>query len=58
MAMDMAQGPEKHDSVYEQNGLTFFLEKEAQKILMHATIDYTEKQGFMITGIPPSSCCG
>jgi Fe-S cluster assembly iron-binding protein IscA len=56
--MDLAKGPEKGDATIEQEGVKVFLAKEADVFLSHATFDYSEIQGFIISGMQQSSCCG
>jgi Fe-S cluster assembly iron-binding protein IscA len=55
--MDVATGPEKNDTTISKAGIKVFLEKEADALLSDATIDYSDVQGFMITGMPQNSCC-
>lgn len=55
--MDIAKGPEKGDATIEQGGVKVFLAKEADALLSKATFDYSDIHGFMITGMPQSSCC-
>lgn len=54
--MGIANVPEDGDETLEKDGLKVFLEKDASKQLSDATIDYSDEQGFAITGMPPSSC--
>jgi Fe-S cluster assembly iron-binding protein IscA len=55
--MDIAKGPEEGDATIDKAGVKVFLEKGADTLLSHATLDYSDIQGFLITGIPQSSCC-
>jgi len=55
--MDVAKGPEKGDSTIEQAGIRVFLEKGADTQFANATLDYSDVQGFTVTGMPQSSCC-
>jgi len=55
--MDIAKGPEKGDATIEQGDVKVFLSKEADTLLSNATFDYSDIHGFMITGMPQSSCC-
>lgn len=55
--MDIATGPEKDDATISKAGIKVFIEKRADVILSDATLDYSDIQGFMITGMPQSSCC-
>ena len=56
--MDIAEDAENGDVTLEKDGVKVFLEKEANKLLLEATIDFSEKQGIRISGMPRSSCCG
>lgn len=56
--MDLADGAKKGDVTLEKDGVKVFLEKEANKLLSEATIDFSDKRGFIISGMPQSSCCG
>lgn len=57
--MDIADGPKKGDVTLEKGGVKVFLEKKVNKLLSEATIDFSDKQGFIISGMPQtSSCCG
>lgn len=56
--MDIATRPEKNDRTIMQDGLSFFLERDADRLLANATIDYVDRQGFVISGLHRSSCCG
>ncbi len=55
--MDIANGASKGDVVLKKDGVTVFLDKQASKMLSKATMDYSSKEGIIITGIP-RSCCG
>jgi Fe-S cluster assembly iron-binding protein IscA len=55
--MDVAYGPAEGDLVIARGGVQMFLEKEAGALLSNATFDYSDLDGFMITGMPRSSCC-
>ncbi len=57
--MDITQKGEPGDQEVETDGLKFYLEPEASKLLAQAKIDYLKsgpRQGFAIQGL--SSCCG
>ncbi|MBU4319626.1 MAG: iron-sulfur cluster assembly accessory protein [Nitrospinae bacterium] len=58
LAIDIADGAERGDATLEKNGIKVFLEKEASKLLSEATIDFSDKRGFIINGMPQTSCCG
>jgi Fe-S cluster assembly iron-binding protein IscA len=55
--MDVAKGPEKGDATIKQAGIKVFLGKEADILLSNAILDYSDVQGFIVTGMPQSSCC-
>jgi len=55
--MDIANSAQDGDAILEKDGLKVFLEKEADKLLSDASIDFSDEQGFVITGIPKSPCC-
>jgi iron-sulfur cluster assembly accessory protein len=57
IAMDIADKAEGGDETLDNNGLKIFLEKEAVNLLGGATIDFSDNEGFIITGMPRSSCC-
>lgn len=54
--MDIAKTPQNSDSTIDQNGIRVFLDKKADTLLANATLDYSDLQGFMVTGMPQSSC--
>ncbi len=56
--MDIANEAVKGDTTLEKGGVKVFLEKEANRLLSGATMDFSEKQGIIISGMPRSSCCG
>ena len=56
--MDIADGAKKGDVTLEKGGVKVFLEKEASKLLSEAAIDFSDDRGFIISGMPRSSCCG
>lgn len=55
--MDIAKGAEKDDTIIKQAGIKVFVEKKTDTLLSNATIDYSDIQGFVFTGMPQSSCC-
>ncbi len=58
LAMGIAEGAEKGDIILENDGVKVFIEKKANKMLSGATMDYSPKEGIIISGtIKPSSCC-
>ncbi len=58
LAMGIAEGAEKGDLILENDGVKVFIEKKANKMLSGATLDYSSKEGIIISGtIKPSSCC-
>jgi Fe-S cluster assembly iron-binding protein IscA len=56
--MDIADGAQKGDTTLEKDGVKVFLEKEANKLLSEATIDFSDERGFIISGMQQASCCG
>jgi Fe-S cluster assembly iron-binding protein IscA len=56
--MDIAEGAQKGDATFEKDGVKVFLEKEVDKLLSEATIDFSDERGFNISGMRQSSCCG
>jgi Fe-S cluster assembly iron-binding protein IscA len=54
--MDIAKAAQTGDTTIELNGLKIFLEERAKSMLMNTSIDFQEKQGFVLTGMQPSSC--
>jgi len=55
--MDIADSPNKGDITLENNGVKVFLEKEANKLLSEANIDFSEDRGFIISGMQQTSRC-
>ncbi len=58
IGMDINEQPSDGDDVFEKNGLKVFVEKTAAEKLNGMEIHYIEegeKQGFVLTGTPPSS---
>jgi Fe-S cluster assembly iron-binding protein IscA len=56
--MDIANGPEDDDAIIDKSGVKVFLSREADIFLSNANFDYSDIHGFMIAGMPESSCCG
>lgn len=54
--MDIAKAAMKGDTTLELNGLKLFLEDKASAMLMTTNIDFQEGQGFVLSGMQPSSC--
>ena len=54
--MDIAKAAIQGDTTLELNGLKLFLEERASSMLMNTNIDYVDSQGFVLTGMQPSSC--
>ena len=54
--MDIAKAAMKGDTTLELNGLKVFLEDRASAIPMSTNIDFQESQGFVLSGMQPSSC--
>lgn len=57
LAIDIADNAESGDEILDKDGIKIFLEKRAGNLLGSATIDFTDSQGFIITGMPRTSCC-
>jgi len=56
--MDIADGAKNGDVTLEKDGVNVFQEKEANKQLSEATIDFSATLGIIISGMSRSSCCG
>lgn len=59
--MDIDEKAVDGDDVVEKNGLKVFIDKGTSESLKGMVIDFMEdgeRQGFVITGTPPSSSCG
>ncbi|MEW6584720.1 MAG: hypothetical protein AB1442_03805 [Nitrospirota bacterium] len=56
--MDIAKDAEAGDTIITKGEIKVFLEKEADRLLSDATLDYSDIQGFIISGMTQSSCCG
>ncbi len=54
--MDIAKAALKGDTTLELSGLRIFLEEKANQMLMNTNIDFHEGQGFVLSGMQPSSC--
>ncbi len=54
--MDIAKAALKGDTTLDVKGLKIFLEERANDMLMNTNIDFQEAQGFVLTGMQPSSC--
>ncbi len=54
--MDIAKAALKGDTTLELDGLKIFLEERANYMLTNTNIDFHEGQGFVLTGMAPSSC--
>jgi len=54
--MDIAKAAESGDTTIELDGLKVFLAEKALSMLMNTSIDFQENQGFVLTGMQPSSC--
>jgi len=54
--MGVAPNAEDGDEILEKDGLKVFLEKEANKMLLNATIDFSDNEGFAIEGMTQSAC--
>jgi Fe-S cluster assembly iron-binding protein IscA len=56
--MDIAQKPETGDLTIEQGGIRIFVQTKADNMLANVTMDYSDIQGFIFTGMSQSSCRG
>jgi Fe-S cluster assembly iron-binding protein IscA len=54
--MDIAKAALAGDTTIERDGLRIFLEERANSMLLNTSIDFQENQGFVLTGMQPSSC--
>jgi Fe-S cluster assembly iron-binding protein IscA len=54
--MDIAKAAQTGDTTLELSGLKVFLEERANTMLMNTSIDFQESQGFVLSGMQPSSC--
>jgi len=54
--MDIAKAPQAGDTTLDMRGLRIFLEERAMGMLTNTSIDFQENQGFVLTGMQPSSC--
>ena len=54
--MDIAKEAQRGDITLELDGLKVFLEERANAMLMTTSIDFAEGQGFVLSGMQPSSC--
>lgn len=54
--MDIAKAAQSGDTTIELSGLKVFLEERANTMLENTNIDFQEQQGFVLTGMQPSSC--
>ena len=54
--MDRAKAAVKGDTTLELQGLKVYLEERASEMLKTTNIDFQEGQGFVLTGMQPSSC--
>jgi Fe-S cluster assembly iron-binding protein IscA len=54
--MDIAKAAQKGDTLLEVQDLKIFLEERAKDMLMSTNIDFQEGQGFVLSGMQPSSC--
>jgi Fe-S cluster assembly iron-binding protein IscA len=54
--MGIANAAEDGDETLEQDGLRVFLDREANKMLLDATIDFSSSEGFAISGMNQSAC--
>lgn len=55
--MDIADGAKEGDVTLEKDGVKVFLEKEANKLLSQANIDFSDERGYIISGMQQTSRC-
>ncbi len=57
--MDIAKAAQAGDTTLEKDGLKLFLEERANYMLTNTTIDFSEGQGFVLSGMQSQgSSCG
>ena len=56
--MDVAKAAQAGDTTIERDGLKVFLEDRASQMLDSTVIDFSEGQGFVLSGMQQSSSCG
>lgn len=56
LVMEIAETADEGDQVMEQGGLKVYLDQESSEWLKNATIAFTEEEGFVVSGVPQSSC--
>jgi len=56
--MDIAKAAQAGDTTIERDGLKVFLEDRASQMLDSTVIDFSEGQGFVLSGMQQSSSCG
>ncbi len=54
--MDIAKAAQAGDTTIDKEGLKVYLEERANAMLATTTIDFNDKQGFVLTGMQQSSC--
>ena len=54
--MDIAKEALRGDTTLEVSGLKVFIEERANMMLTNTNIDFSEGQGFILSGMQPSSC--
>jgi hypothetical protein len=57
MAMDIAIEAGLGDDTLTRGGVRIFLQKAASALLADAVTDCADDRGFVISGMPKSSCC-
>jgi Fe-S cluster assembly iron-binding protein IscA len=56
--MDVAKAAQAGDMTFEKDGLKVFLEDRANQMLNSTVIDFSEGQGFVLSGMKQESSCG
>lgn len=57
VALDIVRDPGKDDIRHEQHDFIFYLENEISGVLREISIDYADRTGFIISGMPKTFCC-
>ena len=56
LALDMVEKAMDGDVTFEKDGLKVFIEKDANMTLATAVMDFSEQRGFVLSGMPGSTC--
>lgn len=55
--MDIAKDAETGDKTQTYGDVKVFIQDAVSQILADAAIDYADDRGFIVSGMPESSCC-